>query len=179
MDEIRKSIQERRAKQINQIQDQFGATNDDLQKAREMPIGTISNGRKKVAKGKWVRVKKETDPKKIAMSQVFKYLDKELTSEERSDTEYVEALISNHLDDQEIELPYKEIEQMTAKYISKQSSPKKSSKHIGDMSRGEKDSAAKKLGIDNPSQYSDSELNKKLTNSNVQKQLDEFKNRKK
>lgn len=36
----------------------------ELMKAKKMPIGTVSNGRKKVAEGKWVPVKKDKQPKK-------------------------------------------------------------------------------------------------------------------
>ena len=46
----------------NELNNETG--NMNLIKAKEMPIGTISNGRKKVAPGKWIPVKKEKIEKK-------------------------------------------------------------------------------------------------------------------
>lgn len=43
------------------IEDSLAILNVDLSKGKEVPIGTVTNGRKKVAKNKWVPVKKTTD----------------------------------------------------------------------------------------------------------------------
>lgn len=55
----------------------------------------------------------------------------------------------------------------------KESKPQ--SKHIGDMSRSEKISAAKNLGIKNSETLSSKELDKQLVDKNIEKQLSEFK----
>lgn len=54
MEEINKSIRERRLAQQANIQSQFS---DSLEKGKKMPIGTVSRGYKKVADGRWVPVR--------------------------------------------------------------------------------------------------------------------------
>ena len=48
-----------------------------LLKAKKMPIGTVSRGRKKIAKGKWVKVKKEkiSKEKQAVINRINKETD--------------------------------------------------------------------------------------------------------
>lgn len=59
--EYRKSGKGKKKKTMEKAEayDVLGIQNPDLEKGKKMPVGTVSNGRKKVAEGKWVDVKKE------------------------------------------------------------------------------------------------------------------------
>lgn len=68
-----------------------------------------------------------------------------------------------------------EMKQLQAELDKRQHSKPK---HIGDMSKDEKLSAAKSLGIKNPESLSSKELDKQLIDKNIEKQIKEFKNKK-
>jgi hypothetical protein len=63
MDEITKSIHDNKALQKQHIADSF-------EKGKTKPIGTVTNGYKKVAEGKWVPVKKEEN--KVSSADGYK-----------------------------------------------------------------------------------------------------------
>jgi len=66
---------------INNIAKSF--TVDEVEKGKNMPIGTVSNGRKKVAQGKWVMVKEDSkkkeakiDPAKQSKKELYEAVNK-------------------------------------------------------------------------------------------------------
>jgi len=63
------------------------------------------------------------------------------------------------------------------KYIYDESDKKQDKKHISDMGLKDKIAAAKNLGIKEPENLSPKELNRKLTEANIEKQMKKFKER--
>jgi len=59
---LEQQIRNRRIAQANQITDMCGG--DNLVKGKEMPVGTVSNGRKKMPNGSWVPVSEEKSSSK-------------------------------------------------------------------------------------------------------------------
>jgi len=76
----------------------------DLEKAKRMPIGTVSKGRKKVAEGKWVKIKGEnkfvqvkSEPKEISINELSNLYNK-LSEIYEDDKNKVEDEIISHIE---------------------------------------------------------------------------------
>lgn len=96
MDDIMKSIHEHKLGVQNHIDNHNAELRGEdlttLQKGKKMPIGTVSNGRKKVAEGKWVDVK-DSKGKSDSFSSKYdsrsdEYIRGEIAHTERSAREF-------------------------------------------------------------------------------------------
>ena len=65
---------------------------DVLFKGKKMPIGTVSNGRKKVAEGKWIPVKKEGQSSKKELPEAKKSILSDFSDEKSAE---IEAAVKN------------------------------------------------------------------------------------
>jgi len=81
------------------ITQQIMSLGNDIEKGRKVPIGTVHNGLKKIAEGKWVPVKKDKKPKSISVEDTLDDIqtrNKEILNQDWSKIKEYGKLYSGH-----------------------------------------------------------------------------------